>query len=518
MASLSEYKKVRQAIEELEFIVNIDIHPNQISELIDLDGDTDVYMLPAATNFEEGGSVTNTGRQIQWRHQAVTPRHNSKKDWVIMQELAEELGFGEHFDYDEVEDITREINLGTRTIGYTGQTPERIKAHMQNGDLFGVEHCEADLDSEEVNGVMDGDYYGMPWPSWHDEHPGTPVLYDASKPPAEGGMDFRARWGTEGPEGQNMLRDPYEPDWYDGGEIEGVPQYPAFHTVLPEDNPAGKTIPVEYAERDDVSVHDTAQALAEAGHDIDPSEYAEYNNPQPDSPWGRGRARMKAWNLTDEYPAHREPAVTPRPDLVENGYPCNDRVEDHWRLELDNAKVQQDNIDAVENLVDDEGRTPFVLTSGRQVEHTGAGGETRMNESLAYRSPMMYVQIHPEKAADRGLESGDWAVVETPHAEMVMQANVTERVPQDHLFAPFHWSGVLEGEVLTDELPEEWTPFVIGETVNSGTAPAYDRETQMQETKVTLASVTPASSDEIPELSDQQQSWQEAFLNRDRRS
>ena len=516
LASLSEYKKVRQAIEELEFIVNVDIHPNQISELTDLDGDTDVYMLPAATNFEEAGSVTNTGRQIQWRYQAVTPRHNSKPDWVIMKELAEELGFGEHFDYDEVEDITREWNLGVRTVGYIGQTPERMKAHMQNSELFGIEHCEADLDSEEVNGVLDGDYYGLPWPSWHDEHPGTPILYDDSKPPAEGGMDFRARWGTEGPDGQTMLRDPYEPDWYDG-EIEGVPQYPGFHTVLPDDNPADKTIPMEYAEREDTSAFDAAQELAAQGHDIDPSEYAEYDNPQPDSPWGRGRARMKAWNLTDEYPVHREPAVTPRPDLVENGYPCNDRVEDNWRVELDNAKVQQDNIDAVEELVDEDGRTPFVLTSGRQVEHTGAGGETRLNSGLAYRAPMMYVQIHPEAAADRGIENGEWVAVKTPHAEMIMQANVTERVPQDHVFAPFHWSGVLEGENLVDHLPEEWQPYVIGETINAGTAPAYDRETQMQETKTTLANVRPAERSEIPELSDRQQSWQEDFLARDRR-
>jgi len=159
----------------------------------------------------------------------------------------------------------------------------------------------------------------------------------------------------------------------------------------------------------------------------------------------------------------------------------------------------------------------MVLTSGRQVEHTGAGGETRLNDGLAYRAPMMYVQIHPDKADDRGLESGDWVAVETPHAEMIMQTEVTERVPPDHLFAPFHWSGILEGEDLTDELPEEWQPYVIGESINAGTAPAYDRETQMQETKVTLASVRPAERSEIPELSDRQQSWQEDYLARDRR-
>ena len=29
------------------------------------------------------------------------------------------------------------------------------------------------------------------------KHPGTPVLYDTSKPVAEGGLNFRARFGVE---------------------------------------------------------------------------------------------------------------------------------------------------------------------------------------------------------------------------------------------------------------------------------------------------------------------------------
>ena len=31
-----------------------------------------------------------------------------------------------------MEDITREFNRGMWTIGYTGQSPERLKAHQQN--------------------------------------------------------------------------------------------------------------------------------------------------------------------------------------------------------------------------------------------------------------------------------------------------------------------------------------------------------------------------------------------------
>jgi formate dehydrogenase major subunit len=512
LGSLSEYKKVRQAVNELEFIVNVDVYPNQISELAD--ADTDVYMLPVGTNFEEGGTAVNTGRQLQWRNKAIEPRHNAKADWVLLTEFAEHLGFGEHFDFDEVEDVLREINLGVRSVGYVGQTPERLKAHQENADVFSVDDLRAEVDEDHP---LHGDVYGLPWPCWHENHPGTPILYDDSLHPSEGGMDFRARWGVEGPDGQNMLRDPYEPEWWDG-TIEGVPQYPLYANVLPDDpsNPAAMTLPMEYAEREDVSVLDAAQALADAGYDVDPAEFAAYDNPQPDAPWGRGRARVRAWNLTDEYPVHREPAVTPRPDLVDT-FPCNEYVEDHWRVELDNAGVQQENLDAVDQLAERGDVEPMVLTSGRQVEHQGAAAMTRSTKGTAWRAPMMYLEMHPDVTDDLGVEIGEWVVVTTPHAEMVVQAMPTERVNPDHAFAPYHWSGVLEGELMLDEVPDGMEPLVIGETINAGTAPAFDRETQMQETKCTLCNVRVAESDEIPELSDAQMDWQRQLISRTKR-
>ena len=60
-------------------------------------------------------------------------------------------------------------------------------------------------------GPVSGDYYGLPWPCWGTadmKHPGTPVLYDPSKPVAEGGLNFRARFGVKAPDkwgGGNLL-------------------------------------------------------------------------------------------------------------------------------------------------------------------------------------------------------------------------------------------------------------------------------------------------------------------------
>ena len=105
------------------------------------------------------------------------------------------------------------------TIGYTGQSPERLKAHMKNQHVFDRTTLQA------VGGEVDGDYYGLPWPCWGNpemKHPGTPLLYDTSKPVAEGGLCFRARFGVEH-KGKNLLAEGSYPV---GSEIkDGYPQF-----------------------------------------------------------------------------------------------------------------------------------------------------------------------------------------------------------------------------------------------------------------------------------------------------
>ncbi|MBK8318346.1 MAG: hypothetical protein IPL05_06915 [Betaproteobacteria bacterium] len=47
------------------------------------------------------------------------------------------------WDEPNVEDILREINKGCWTIGYTGQSPERLKLHMKNMHTFDVKTLRA---------------------------------------------------------------------------------------------------------------------------------------------------------------------------------------------------------------------------------------------------------------------------------------------------------------------------------------------------------------------------------------
>ena len=216
---------MKRAMEKLDLLLVVDPHPTVTAILSDrTDG---VYLLPSTTQMECSGSVTASNRSLQWREQVIEPRFESKTDHEIMYLLARKFGYADELckniqvqgTVPVVEDILREINRGAWSIGYTGQSPERLKLHMANQHTFDKTTLRA------VGGPCDGDFYGLPWPCWGTpemKHPGTANLYDTSLPVKDGGLGFRANFGVER-DGQNLLA---EGSWPKGSEIEdGYPEF-----------------------------------------------------------------------------------------------------------------------------------------------------------------------------------------------------------------------------------------------------------------------------------------------------
>ena len=150
------------------------------------------------------GSRVASNRSLQWGEQIVKPIFESKDDLEVMYLIAKKLGFADKMfknikvenNLPVAEDILREINRGSWSTGYCGQSPERLKAHMKNQDKFDLVTMRAPKDDPEVG----GDYYGLPWPCWGSpevRHPGTPLLYNTNLAVMDGGGTFRPRFGLE---------------------------------------------------------------------------------------------------------------------------------------------------------------------------------------------------------------------------------------------------------------------------------------------------------------------------------
>lgn len=448
--SNSQYHKIKKAYDMLELLVIVDPFPSMAAAMSDKDN---AYILPAASQYETSGSVTSTSRQIQWRYKVVDPVHDSRDDYAIMEALVRRLGFADEFykNIKEVpEDITRELASGALTIGYNGQSPERIKKHMENWHTFDIDTLQA------IGGPCDGDYYGMPWPCWTEDHPGTPILYDMSKPVAEGGLPFRNRFGTEKTydlsgrtENQLAAEGVYTP----GSEIKGG--YPEFKDVVPGTN--WKT---------DLSQKTLKEAIRRGM-----------------APFGNARARCVVWNFPDQVPIHREPLHSPRPDLMEK-YPTYKDKKNHYRV--DTRYESEANPELAKEY-------PYVVTTGRMVEHMGGGAETRSNKYLAELQPEMYAEINPRLANNLGIRANEMMWIESPEGGKIkVKAFITERVDDKTIFLPFHFGGILMGESLLDKYPKGCEPYVIGECGNVVTNYGYDIITQIQATKDGLCKISRA--------------------------
>ncbi|MFD1570672.1 molybdopterin-dependent oxidoreductase [Halorubrum laminariae] len=533
--SISEMDKQRRAMEALDLLVVVDVFPSVAGTLPKEDN---VLLLPASSQYEHVRTLTNTNRSVQWSERASPPAHNSKPDLQIFMELAHELGFGEHFDWGSGEaiyndrstheDVVREINLGTRSIGYQ-QPPEKLQQHVEYDYLFDTDTLRADAPGTPV----DGEYWSLPWPYWGGDHPGTPIIWTSELDPRDGGHDFRTNWGTQAPtpdewddmgvdkpypmaetvaeegetDGLDLLREDFEPEWWDD-TIEGVPQYPAFTTTLPDDvtEPHQQSLPQEYALREDRSAFDAAQELNEnygQNHDLD--FWQQFDNNQPDPPTGRGKARAVAWNFLDTVPVHREPIESPRPDLVEE-WPANGQQTNFWRLDQNNATTQENAMREVQSAQEEmpDGAQQMILTSGRQVEHQGGGAETRNNPLTADLQPHMYAEIHPDVAEEMDLRGGEDHVIIHPTApeksSILVKAKVTERPNSEEIFLPYHWGGVFSGQSQADAYPEGTKPLAIGDSANIVTASGFDVETQMQETKAGMVVMEKATETRVEEL------------------
>jgi len=469
---------MKKAFEKLDLLVVVDPYPT-VSAVMH-DRTDNVYLLPAATQFETHGSVTASNRSLQWREKVVDPVFESRPDQDIMYLFAQKLGFADEMfknikvdgEAVDVEDITREFNRGMWTIGYTGQSPERLKLHMANQHTFDRTTLYAN------GGPADGDVYGLPWPCWGTAsmgHPGTPNLYDTSKPVAEGGLCFRARFGVKAPDewgGENLLAEGSYPV---GSEIEdGYPEFSmAMLTRLGWD---GDLTDEERAAIDAVAGEKTNWKTDLSGG------IQRVAIKHGCAPFGNGKARTVVWNFPDAVPIHREPLYTPRRDLLPKYATYSDRQM--YRLPTRYASIQEQDFSK---------EYPTIMTSGRLVEYEGGGEETRSNPWLAELQQDMFVEINPFDANGLGIRDGEMVWLEgAEKAKVKVKAMVTERVGRGVVFMPFHFGGHFQGKDLRDKYPEGADPYVLGEAANTAFTYGYDSVTNMQETKVSLCKISKA--------------------------
>ena len=460
ITSTAQQAKVQEGLDGLELLVLMDPFVNDAGVITNKkDG---VYLLPAATQYETSGTVVATNRSGQWRSQVCKPLYESMPDHEVLFELAKRIGF-----YDELtrtirdadgkiewpEAATREIANIVKSIGLTGWTPERLKRHQENWDKFD----EKTLMGKEGTDVA-GEYYGLPWPCWTEKHPGSPNLYDISKPVMQGGMGFRNRFGLEH-NGVNQL-----------AAMGSAPEQGVINGGYPEITKKNieEVLGIKLTDEEREKMGAT---WATDGSGI----IAEKCMQKGIAPYGNARARAIVWTFVDQIPQHREPIHSQRQDLAQK-YPSFEDKPNHYRVYTKYKSLQQSK--------DFSKEFPINLITARLVNFSGAGMETRASKYLSRITPEMFADIHPELAAKHGIKNWDFVWVHSPEGTKIkVRARIVPSVNPNMLFLPFHWAGYMQGVDMTGNFPEGTRPFAVGESANTVTNYGYDIVTQIPETK-----------------------------------
>jgi formate dehydrogenase major subunit len=133
----------RRALANVEFLVVQDLFLNETAR------EFGSVLFPAASAFEKDGTFMNSERRIQRVRKALDAPGEARADWEIVAAVAQAMGRGEHFEYQDAEDVWEEI----RRVWAPGAgiTYERLEAPG-----------------------------GLQWPCPDTQHPGTRILHEQS--------------------------------------------------------------------------------------------------------------------------------------------------------------------------------------------------------------------------------------------------------------------------------------------------------------------------------------------------
>lgn len=385
--------KSHNALAKLDWMVTIDLFETETSVFWKKEAgknpaeiNTEVFFLPACGSYEKEGTVTNSGRWMQYRWQAIQPKGDSKGDLEIIHVLARKLkelykndsspvaepfnalswNFGEH-DHPDIDLIQREIN------GFDSKTGKLIPGFGKLMD-----------DGSTVCGNWI--YCGF--------YPDEGKNLSKARDNKDTGMNNFLNWSFAWPMNRRILYNRCSTDY------NGKPW------------------------SDDKKVIWWDQAKKEwTGYDV--PDFTKTQIPTEEAglkPFimnASGVGNLFA-NLKDgPLPEHYEPYESPIPNPFSS-------------IEVSPVAAM---FSKKSNKKGNPKDFPIVATTYRVSEHWQSGSMTRNQPFLAELMPHMFVEISEELAKEKGINNKDRVIIKSARAEIEVYALVTKR------FKPFKIKG-----------------------------------------------------------------------------
>ena len=458
MNSFPNTNKMRAALDNLDWLVCSEIHNSETTDNWQRPGvdpktkKTEVFLLPSAHRIEKAGTISNSGRWLQWFDKAVEPagearnfadmvvplfntiRSMYKAEGGVLPEAVLQMNWTDKYD---PEDWGRRIN------GFFWADSKVGDKAYKRGQLvptFGV--LKDDGTTSSLNWIYTG--------SWTEEDGSKSRRRDPSQTPLQAKIGLYPNWSWCWPLNRRILYNRASVD------MNGKPFNP--NRVVIEwdgskwvgDVPDGPWPPM-------------ADAKGKLPFIMVKDGLAQFYGPGPaDGP----------------FPEHYEPAETP---LAEHPF--------SKQLSSPVYKYHKSDMDQIAPPADP--RYPIVLTTYSLTEHWCGGGETRNVPNLLETEPQLYVEMSHELAKEKGIKNGDGVLLESARDNCEAIAMVTVRIrPFTVMGKTVHLVGM--------PFAFGWTTPKTGDSTNRLTVGAYDPNTTIPESKACCVNLRKA--DKLTEI------------------
>ena len=436
--------KERKALEKLDWLVAADLWETDTMDFWRRPGvnpktiTTEVFALPAASSIEKEGSITNSGRWMQWRYRSVEPPGVAKSDLWILDKLF-------HAIRERYED--------------GGVFPDPIV--RLRWDYGAKEEPDPHLVARECNGFALRDY----------EAGGKSFKRGQQVPSfaflADDGSTACGNWlycGSYTDEGNMAAR-------RDGADAENSI---GLHPQWAWSWPLNRRILYNRASVDS------------QGNPRDPGRWVirwdakekKWRGDVPDGGWApgsklpfimksHGHGQLFGYGIADgPFPVHYEPVESPVKNALHRQQ-INPAIR-LWRGEMNDLGTPD--------------KFPIVATTYRVVEHWQAGAMTRNLTWVSELMPEMFAEISAELAQEKNIRNGDRLKVTTARGSIHALALVT------HRFSPFRLGDRAYHQI---GLPWHWgySGIARGASANILTPHVGDANTMIPEFKAFLCNV-----------------------------
>ena len=127
-------------------------------------------------------------------------------------------------------------------------------------------------------------------------------------------------------------------------------------------------------------------------------------------------------------------------------WPCTDgdetgsqRLYTDGKFQYADGKAKLISLPFIDNNERPDDEYPFWLNSGRVVEHFHTRTRTGKVGNLNKFSPTPYMEMNPDAAKTLGISHGGYARLTSRRGDAIVMVQLTQRVPPNMIFIPFHF-------------------------------------------------------------------------------